>query len=66
MSQVQQMRKQVEQLRREASVHPIPISRASNDIKKYVEEHQPSDILVVGFTAATDNPFKEKASCSIF
>uniref|UniRef100_A0A915L4G0 Guanine nucleotide-binding protein subunit gamma n=1 Tax=Romanomermis culicivorax TaxID=13658 RepID=A0A915L4G0_ROMCU len=66
MSQVQQMRKQVEQLRREANVRPIPISRASNEIKKYVEDHQTHDMLVTGFVNQNENPYKEKSSCSIF
>jgi len=65
MNQVQQVRKQLEQLRREASVQRVPVSRASNDLKKYVEDHQNDDILVVGFASQKENPFKEKSSCSI-
>uniref|UniRef100_A0A914XER8 Guanine nucleotide-binding protein subunit gamma n=1 Tax=Plectus sambesii TaxID=2011161 RepID=A0A914XER8_9BILA len=62
-SQVQQVRKQVEQLRREASAQRVSVSQASHDLKKFVEDHQSEDILVNGFAIQKENPFKEKSSC---
>jgi len=65
MNQVQQVRKQVEQLRREAASRRITIHQASSELKKYVEDHRDDDILVNGFATQKENPFKDKASCSI-
>lgn len=62
---MQQQRKMVEQLRREANVQRIPVSQACADIVKYVTEHEPEDCLLVGFSSQKVNPFREKSSCQI-
>lgn len=65
MSSVQQHRKVVEQLRREASVKRINVSAAVDDLKRYIQEHENDDYLVVGFHSQKANPFREKSACSI-
>ncbi|GIY24199.1 hypothetical protein CEXT_451351 [Caerostris extrusa] len=49
MSNVQQRRKVVEQLRREASITRINVSEAVEDMKKYVQEHENEDFILIGF-----------------
>ncbi|GFY62198.1 guanine nucleotide-binding protein subunit gamma [Trichonephila inaurata madagascariensis] len=65
MSSIQQRRKVVEQLRREASIKRINVSVAVEDLKKYVQEHESEDYILVGFHSQKANPFREKNSCSI-
>ena len=60
---IEQQRIQNEQLRREASVQRIEVSKALDDIKKYVLENQDSDILLMGFSADKHNPYHDKSSC---
>uniref|UniRef100_A0A0K8TRZ0 Guanine nucleotide-binding protein subunit gamma n=1 Tax=Tabanus bromius TaxID=304241 RepID=A0A0K8TRZ0_TABBR len=64
-SNLQQQRSIVEQLRREAALHRVPVSQACSDIMKYVTEHEQEDCLLMGFTSQKVNPFREKTSCSI-
>ena len=61
MSNVQQQRIVVEQLRREASIKRITVSLAVEDIKKFVVDNQISDCLLVGFSSERVNPFREKS-----
>lgn len=63
MSSIQQQRKIVEQLRREASIKRITVSFAIEDMKKYAQDHENGDYLLVGFHSQKANPFREKSSC---
>ena len=56
---MEQQRQQVEQLRREASIHRIKVSKALTDIKKYIMENQASDHLLLGFANDKRNPWSE-------
>ncbi|XP_077500782.1 guanine nucleotide-binding protein subunit gamma-1-like [Amblyomma americanum] len=65
MSNLQQQRKIVEQLRREAGLKRMEVSAAVEDLKKYIQEHESDDYLLVGFHSQKSNPFREKSSCSL-
>nr|ABR23417.1 G protein gamma subunit [Ornithodoros parkeri] len=65
MSTLQQQRKVVEQLRREANFRRLPVSAAIDDLKKYIQEHENDDYLLVGFHSQKANPFREKSSCTL-
>jgi len=66
MSNIQQQREMVEQLRREASIKRISVSQAIEDIKRYVIEQEADDCLVHGFQGRNNsNPFREKSSCAV-
>jgi len=56
MTQMQQQMMLVEQLRREASFQRVPVSRAIEDLKNYVLQHQQEDCLIMGFTSQKANP----------
>lgn len=62
---IEQQRLQVEQLRREASIHRIRVSKALGDIKKYIVENQTTDHLLLGFVNDKQNPYREKSSCQL-
>uniref|UniRef100_A0A2L2YAV6 Guanine nucleotide-binding protein subunit gamma n=1 Tax=Parasteatoda tepidariorum TaxID=114398 RepID=A0A2L2YAV6_PARTP len=62
MSQLQNLRKQVLQLRQEANISRMPVSQACDDLMKYCSEHQKSDVLVFGISQS-ENPFKENKGC---
>uniref|UniRef100_A0A3B5LG30 Guanine nucleotide-binding protein subunit gamma n=2 Tax=Xiphophorus couchianus TaxID=32473 RepID=A0A3B5LG30_9TELE len=59
-----QARQVVQQLRLEARIDRIKISKASADIVKYCSEHQKTDPLIAGIPAS-ENPFKEKKPCTL-
>lgn len=65
VSNLQQQRAITEQLRREAAIKRMPISQAVKDIIKFIQEHEPDDCLVVGFSSQRVNPFREKTPCSV-
>ncbi|KAH7935825.1 hypothetical protein HPB52_014142 [Rhipicephalus sanguineus] len=65
MSNLQQQRKIVEQLRREAGLKRMEVSAAVEDLKKYIQDHESDDYLLVGFHSQKANPFREKSSCSV-
>ncbi|KAL1501562.1 hypothetical protein ABEB36_006863 [Hypothenemus hampei] len=65
VSNLQQQRTLTEQLRREAAVKRVPVSQAIKDIIKYIQEHEPDDCLLVGFSSQRVNPFREKTPCSV-
>lgn len=52
------------QLRIEASIERIKVSKASADLMNYCTEHARNDPLLTGIPAS-DNPFKEKKPCTI-
>ena len=62
---LEQQREQVEQLRRETSVQRIQVSKALEEIRKYIGENQASDILLMGFTNDKHNPYRESNSCAL-
>nr|KAF6401120.1 G protein subunit gamma 7 [Rousettus aegyptiacus] len=53
---VAQARKLVEQLRIEAGVERIKVSKASSELMSYCEQHARSDPLVVGVPAPLSPP----------
>ncbi|KAM9322605.1 guanine nucleotide-binding protein G(I)/G(S)/G(O) subunit gamma-12a isoform 1-T3 [Pholidichthys leucotaenia] len=57
-------RRMVHQLRKEAGVERIKVSKASADLMNYCHEHAKFDPLLVGIPAS-DNPFKDKKPCTI-
>ncbi len=65
LSNLQQQRIIVEQLRREAGIKRISMSQAIEDIKKFISDHESEDYLLVGFPSQKSNPFREKSSCSL-
>ena len=57
-------RKELKELKEHARAQRIPISKASQDMIKFVMEKQGSDCLVVGFgNGAVKNPFLKKNDC---
>lgn len=65
LSNLQQQRILVEQLRREAAIKRINVSQAIEDLKKYITDNEAEDYLLVGFPSQKSNPFREKSSCSM-
>ncbi|XP_052799004.1 guanine nucleotide-binding protein G(I)/G(S)/G(O) subunit gamma-7-like [Mya arenaria] len=63
-SQVQNLQKQLLQLRQEANVHRIPVSEAIGEIMRYTSQHASDDALVVG-VPQSENPFKDAKGCLI-
>uniref|UniRef100_A0A8I6GAY3 Guanine nucleotide-binding protein subunit gamma n=4 Tax=Rattus norvegicus TaxID=10116 RepID=A0A8I6GAY3_RAT len=59
-----QARRTVQQLRLEASIERIKVSKASADLMSYCEEHARSDPLLMGIPTS-ENPFKDKKTCII-
>ena len=63
--QLEQQREHVEQLRREASVNRITVSKALSDLQSFVIDNQSEDYLLIGFANSKLNPYREKNSCII-
>lgn len=63
-SDIGQARRAVEQLRMEAGINRIKVSKAATDLLQFCTEQAKSDPFLVGIPAAT-NPFKEKKPCAI-
>ncbi|XP_072505898.1 guanine nucleotide-binding protein G(I)/G(S)/G(O) subunit gamma-12 isoform X1 [Notamacropus eugenii] len=61
---VAQARRTVQQLRLEASIERIKVSKASADLMSYCEEHARGDPLLMGIPTS-ENPFKDKKTCII-
>uniref|UniRef100_A0A8C6YEQ0 Guanine nucleotide-binding protein subunit gamma n=1 Tax=Naja naja TaxID=35670 RepID=A0A8C6YEQ0_NAJNA len=61
---IAQARRTVQQLRIEASIERIKVSKASADLMCYCEEHARKDPLLMGIPAS-ENPFKDKKTCTI-
>ncbi|XP_003424561.1 guanine nucleotide-binding protein subunit gamma-1 [Nasonia vitripennis] len=65
ISNLQQQRQLTEQLRREAAIKRISVSKAVEDLMKFIIEHEQEDCLLVGFSSQKSNPFREKSSCTV-
>jgi len=65
ITNLQQQRQVTEQLRREAALKRITVSKAIEDIMKYITEHEQEDCLLVGFSSQKSNPFREKSTCVV-
>ncbi|KAK0075627.1 hypothetical protein PV325_006628 [Microctonus aethiopoides] len=65
ITNLQQQRQVTEQLRREAAIKRITVSKAVEDIMKYITEHEQEDCLLVGFSSQKSNPFREKNGCTV-
>ncbi|XP_042526507.1 putative guanine nucleotide-binding protein G(I)/G(S)/G(O) subunit gamma-14 [Dipodomys spectabilis] len=63
-SDIGQARRAVEQLRMEAGIDRVKVSKAARDLLQFCTEQAKSDPFLVGIPAAT-NPFKEKKPCAI-
>ena len=63
--ELEQQREHVEQLRREASVNRITVSKALSDLQSFVIDNQSEDYLLIGFANSKLNPYREKNSCTI-
>lgn len=65
ISNLEQQRSLTEQLRREAAIKRISVSKAVEDLMKFIIEHEQEDCLLVGFSSQKSNPFREKSSCTV-
>ncbi|XP_027944616.1 putative guanine nucleotide-binding protein G(I)/G(S)/G(O) subunit gamma-14 [Eumetopias jubatus] len=63
-SDIGQARRAVEQLRMEAGIERVKVSKAAADLLQFCTEQAKSDPFLVGIPAAA-NPFKEKKPCAI-
>ncbi|XP_054984191.1 putative guanine nucleotide-binding protein G(I)/G(S)/G(O) subunit gamma-14 [Sorex araneus] len=63
-SDIGQARRAVEQLRMEAGIDRVKVSKAAAELLQFCTEQAKSDPFLVGIPAAT-NPFKEKKPCAI-
>ncbi|KAI3369094.1 hypothetical protein L3Q82_026064 [Scortum barcoo] len=63
-SSIAQARRTVQQLRIEASIERIKVSKASSDLMRYCGEHAKHDPLLMGIPAS-ENPFKDKKPCTV-
>ncbi|KAK9519839.1 hypothetical protein VZT92_022543 [Zoarces viviparus] len=63
-SRIAHARRTVQQLRIEASIERIKVSKASSDLMRYCGEHAKNDPLLMGI-AASENPFKDKKPCTV-
>ncbi|KAF4112152.1 guanine nucleotide-binding protein G(I)/G(S)/G(O) subunit gamma-12 [Onychostoma macrolepis] len=61
---IAQARRTVQQLRIEANIERIKVSKASADLMHYCNEHAKYDPLLMGIPAS-ENPFKDKKPCTI-
>ncbi|XP_030289953.1 guanine nucleotide-binding protein G(I)/G(S)/G(O) subunit gamma-12 isoform X2 [Sparus aurata] len=63
-SSIAHARRTVHQLRVEASIERIKVSKASSDLMRYCAEHAKNDPLLMGIPAS-ENPFKDKKPCTV-
>ena len=58
-------RRLCEQLREDAKRERIKVSIVCEDLIRYITDHQSTDALLIGFPSPKDNPYREKAQCSL-
>ena len=63
-SNVNQLKKLVEQLRVEYASERVPLSASIRDLVAYTEQNKDADPLIVGIDKK-QNPYLEENSCSI-
>ncbi|KAK2505368.1 hypothetical protein MC885_018439 [Smutsia gigantea] len=63
-SDIRQARRAVEQLRMEAGIDCVKVSKAASDLLQFCTEQAKSNPFLVGIPAAP-NTFKEKKPCAI-
>nr|XP_046247851.1 guanine nucleotide-binding protein G(I)/G(S)/G(O) subunit gamma-12 isoform X1 [Scatophagus argus]XP_046247852.1 guanine nucleotide-binding protein G(I)/G(S)/G(O) subunit gamma-12 isoform X1 [Scatophagus argus] len=63
-SSIAQAKRTVQQLRIEAGIERIKVSKASSDLMRYCGEHAKNDPLLMGIPAS-ENPFKDKKPCTV-
>uniref|UniRef100_UPI00398F4754 guanine nucleotide-binding protein G(I)/G(S)/G(O) subunit gamma-12 n=1 Tax=Pristiophorus japonicus TaxID=55135 RepID=UPI00398F4754 len=61
---IAQAKRTVQQLKKEASIERIKVSKASADLVRYCEERAKNDPLLMGIPTS-ENPFKDKKPCII-
>lgn len=60
------LRKTVQQLRREAAVDRKKVSFVCKELITYCETNKKTDVLVHGFKSQKHNPFREETGCTFF
>uniref|UniRef100_A0A1A8RGM2 Guanine nucleotide-binding protein subunit gamma n=1 Tax=Nothobranchius rachovii TaxID=451742 RepID=A0A1A8RGM2_9TELE len=63
-SSITQARQLVRQLRMEANIRRIRVSKASSDLMRYCGEQAKYDPLLMGIPAS-ENPFRDKKPCTV-
>ncbi|KAK2150671.1 hypothetical protein LSH36_396g06029 [Paralvinella palmiformis] len=63
-SQKQELQRQMNQLRVEASVQRVAMSKTIAELISFMQQQMPSDLLVNGMVQ-TENPFRDHKSCII-
>lgn len=58
------LRKTIQQLRREAALNRKKVSFVCKELVDYCEANKKSDVLVHGFKSQKQNPFREETGCS--
>ena len=46
-----------------AHMERIKVSEAIDSLRKYIEQHESDDYLLVGFHSQKANPFKDRPNC---
>ncbi|KAL1775600.1 guanine nucleotide-binding protein G(I)/G(S)/G(O) subunit gamma-12 [Sigmodon hispidus] len=64
INNIAQARRTVQQLRLEAAIERIKVSKASADLMSYCEEHARGNPLLMGILTL-ENSFKDKKTCII-
>lgn len=62
ITNAQQGREMIEQLKREKNNNRINVSQTVNDLIRYVQEYQKDDYLLTGFSTEKSNPYRPKSN----
>ncbi|RNA42405.1 guanine nucleotide-binding subunit gamma-1 [Brachionus plicatilis] len=60
------LRKTVQQFRREAAIDRKKVSFVCKELINYCETNKKNDVLVHGFKSQKQNPFREETGCTFF